>query len=377
MALPEKVSNDNSGIQLTLPSRCFTDPGIYAREEELIFRRCWQPAGYSEDVAGKGDFITARIAGHDVAIVRGRDGVLRAFFNVCQHRGHRLLKGKGNLKVAITCPYHAWAYGLDGALRAAPNADNVCGFDSGTVSLQQVAVDEVGPMVLVCLDRDVDPFDVLYPDVRQEFQAFVPRMGEVAFHRRSSAVLACNWKVAVENYGECYHCRHAHPTLVSSLIDADSYRVELFEWHHRHSSGSVPVGVTLYEVNPDVGDQAANFANWLIWPNYSFQVNPGSNVVVFHFMPNGPESTIANIDWFFGPWVAEAERDRVVDDHARTTLQEDVDLVEEVQIGLNNLGYDRGVLMVDKNQTTAGHSEHSVAHWQNLWRTTMGENEHA
>ena len=98
--------------QLTLPSRCFTDPGIYAQEIKTIFSKVWQPVGHGGDVVKPGSYITGRVADQDVAVVRGRDGALRGFFNVCQHRGHRLLKGKGDLKVAITCPYHAWAYGL-------------------------------------------------------------------------------------------------------------------------------------------------------------------------------------------------------------------------------------------------------------------------
>ena len=324
MALGRTASQDNtqqSGPQLTLPSRCFTDLDIYTRELEKSFRKVRQPAGHAEDVAEPGDYLTGRIAGQDIAVIRRRDGVLRGFFNVCQHRSHRLLKGKGNLKVAITCPYHAWAYGLDDTLRNAPNADNVCGLETADVSLQSVAIAVVGPMVLACLDRDVAPFDDLYPGVHREFNAFAPRMGELTFHRRSSATLACNWKVALENYGECYHCEHAHPTLVSALLDANNYRVELFERHHRHTTSSNPDGITLYEVDADDSDQALNYANWLIWPNYSFQVNPGSNVVVFQFMPDGLEHTIENIDWFFGPWVPESERDRIVEDHTRTTCR--------------------------------------------------------
>src|SRR5262245_44004102 len=118
-ALDMPSSNEQTGSrpQLTLPSRCYTDAAIYARELELIFRRCWQPVGHAADLADAGRYLTGRVAGQDIAVVRGRDGSLRAFFNVCQHRGHRLLRGKGELDDVITCPYHAWGYGLDGRLR--------------------------------------------------------------------------------------------------------------------------------------------------------------------------------------------------------------------------------------------------------------------
>ena len=364
-----------SGPQLTLPSRCYTDAAIHAREAETIFRQSWQPIGQGADVIEPGAYVTGQAAGQDIAVVRGRDGVLRGFFNVCRHRGHRLLQGKGKLKAVMTCPYHAWAYGLDGRLRTAPNAENVTGFVKDRIGLAPIAVTEVGPLVLVNLDPAAPAFEDLFAGVREELLAFAPRLSEVAFSHRSTAEMACNWKVAVENYAECYHCAHAHPTLMSGLLDGDAYRVELFRHHHRHSTGVTQGGATLYQVDRQLGANAEAFRAWLLWPNVSLQVNPGSNFVVFHFIPNGPERTTVQIDWYFGPWVDAAEQDRIVEEHRQTTLAEDARLVSEVQIGLNNLGYDRGVLMVDREHGTSGFSEHSIAHFQNQWREAMQADE--
>jgi len=110
---------------------------------------------------------------------------------------------------------------------------------------------------------------------------------------------------------------------------------------------------------------------WQLWPNCVLLVNPGSNYAVFHYIPDGPESTIVKIDWFFGPWVRDDERERIVKDHREITLEEDRLLVAEVQLGLNNWNYDRGVLMVDAEHPCSGFSEHTVAHLQNLWREVM------
>jgi phenylpropionate dioxygenase-like ring-hydroxylating dioxygenase large terminal subunit len=110
--------------QLTLPSRCYTDATIYAHELETIFAHCWQLIGHAVDVKEPGSYLAGRVAEQDVVAVRGHDGVLRGLSNVCRHRGHRLLHGKGTLNKAIICPYHAWGYGLDGRLRGAPNANN-------------------------------------------------------------------------------------------------------------------------------------------------------------------------------------------------------------------------------------------------------------
>lgn len=376
MALAQPANDTGAAAprpQLTLPSRCYTDPDIYNAELQRIFRRSWQVAGNASDVAEPGTYLTCRIADQDLAVVRGRDGELRAFCNVCQHRGHRLLTGKGKLKVAITCPYHAWAYGLDGRLRGAPNAENVPGFDADRVSLAPVNVEEVGNLVLVNLNPDALDFDTSFPHVRDELAEFAPRLGETEFHHRCTAELECNWKVAFENYSECYHCRHAHPSLTTNLLDPDVYEVHLHDRHMRHHSGPAAGGISLYQVDDAISPHAQELSSWVFWPNLALQVNPGTNFVVFQFLPIGVDRSVAHIDWYFGPWVEAAERDRIIEDHRATTLQEDIDLVANVQIGLNNDGYDRGVLMVDTTHPLAGHSEHPIAHFQDLWRNAMGD----
>ena len=327
MVQPETAPLVEERVKLTLPSRCFFDHEIYDREIGPIFHAGWQPAGHADDVREPGDYLTARVAGEEIAVIRGRDGVLRAFFNVCRHRGHRLLAGKRRLKVAITCPYHAWACGPAGALKSAPHAAEAPGFDR------------------------------LFPGVREELADFVPRFDELRFHRRSETVLACNWKVAVENFGECYHCRQAHPTLMTALLDLEGFVFENLERHQRQRTSGHRDGVTLYRVDVGAGHRASDFTGWLVWPNVAFQVNPGSNLVVFQFHPDGPEHTVAHIDWFFGPWVEEDERDRIV---------------ENVQIGLKSKAYDRGVPMVNRDRPTSAFSEHPTVHWQDLWRSAMG-----
>lgn len=370
-AVPETVPA--AAPQTTLPSRCFTDPGIYGREMETIFRHAWQPFAHVGELRQPGDYVAQRLLGEEVVVLRDRKGVLRGYFNVCQHRGHRLLKGRGNIRAAITCPYHAWAYGLDGRLRAAPNAENVAGFDASCVSLTEVGVEEFCNVILVNLDAAAPSFRSQHPGVEEEIRDLAPRMDELEFFDRTSGELACNWKVAVENYGECYHCRVAHPTLTTGLLNPDIYFVDLFPRHHRHSTlATERKDKLIYQIDAASSPRAQELGSWLVWPNMAFQINPGSNYVVFHFQPTGPETTLAQIDWYFGPWVTESERRRIVDEHAETTFGEDVSLVAEVQIGLRSRGYDRGVLMVDAAHPTSGESEHPVAHLQNLWREVMG-----
>jgi choline monooxygenase len=248
------------------------------------------------------------------------------------------------------------------------------GFDGSCVALKPVAVEELCNVVLVNLDAGAEPFRTRYSGIEGEILEIAPRMAELTFFHRTEAELACNWKVAVENYAECYHCVHAHPALTTGLIDLASYRIDLHDRHHRHSVGATRnTERLLYRIDAASGPRAQELGSWLVWPNVAFQVNPGSNYVVFHFMPTGPETTQARIDWYFGPWAAETERRRIVEEHAATIFAEDVSLVAEVQIGLRSRGYDRGVLMIDAVHRNAGHSEHTVAHLQALWRTAMGD----
>ena len=136
--------------------------------------------------------------------------------------------------------------------------------------------------------------------------------------------------------------------LTTALLDPKSYKVELFPHHHRHSSDTTAGGITLYEVDLQSGVHAKEFRAWQLWPNCVLLVNPGSNYAVFRYSPDGPERTIAKIDWFFGPWVRDDERERIVKDHREITLEEDRLLVAEVQLGLNSWNYDCGAQTVDR-----------------------------
>ena len=131
-----KPLSEDATRSYTLPARYYTDPAVFEREKEEIFFKSWQYVGPASEVAQPGDYMTTTIVDQGVFAIRGRDGELRAFYNVCQHRAHELLQGKGNVKAVITCPYHAWAYAPDGALRTARNCEAVAGFDKKDFSLQ-------------------------------------------------------------------------------------------------------------------------------------------------------------------------------------------------------------------------------------------------
>mgnify|MGYP002625134524 FL=1 len=142
--------------------------------------------------------------------------MVRAFFNVCAHRGHQLLQGAGRISKRIVCPYHAWSYDNSGALRHAKNCRNVPGFDVGSVRLSEVRVEEFASFVFVNLDPNAQPLCELMGELEDDMLRSAPRLGDLKLRHTTTQVLKANWKVAVENYCECYHCTTAHPTAMKA-----------------------------------------------------------------------------------------------------------------------------------------------------------------
>ena len=203
----------------TLPSRCFTDAGIFGREMATIFGQAWQPFALAADLARPGDYVADRLLGEEVVVLRDRDGVLRGFFNVCQHRGHRLLKGKGSLKAAIACPYHAWAYGLDGRLRNAPGMERHPCFDREAVRLREIRHETWQGFVYVNLDGRAAPLAPRLADLEPRLAAY--RLEDWV----TAATVDCgeipwDWKVMQDN-GECYHHEGLHPQTFQEVFPGE------------------------------------------------------------------------------------------------------------------------------------------------------------
>ena len=275
-------------------------------------------------------------------VVRDREGTLRAFVNVCRHRGAEVVSGSGRC-TTLQCHYHAWTYGLDGALRAAPRSEADPDFDPDALGLRPAQVDTWGPLVFVNPDSGATPL----ADTLGELPEIVRRGGldvdALAFHQRVSFTLEANWKIAVENYLECYHCPVAHPGF-SEVIDVrpDSYRLE------RH-----PTFASHYarprEPSPD-DDGSIDGQFHLIWPNIKVNVMPGrANLSVGPLAPLEPARTEGFLDYFFGAdcdpaWIADyLKLDYQVGDEDRV-------LVESVQRGMRSGAFERGRLMLPSEE---------------------------
>ena len=216
---------------LTLPASWYSDADVLRLEQQRIVRRTWQYAGARDSVAEPGAFITCRPGGVPAVVVRGRDAELRAFVNVCRHRGHEVAQGCGR-RETLQCPYHAWTYDLDGSLRAAPRSEREPGFDRSEWSLQPMLVETWGPMVFVNLDLDAAPLDETLGQLPEELAAHGVDPALYEYRGRSREwVVAANWKIVVENFLECYHCPVAHKSFSSLIdVDPDAYGLHTGRW---------------------------------------------------------------------------------------------------------------------------------------------------
>ena len=359
----------SSGLSYGLPKSFYTTPEVFAAEKERIFYRSWVFVGLLEDVRKPGDYFTASVADQDILVIRGRDGSLRAFYNVCQHRAHQLAKGRGNMR-RIVCPYHAWSYDLDGRLAHARNADSVPGFDAAAICLTPVRAESFCHLVFVNLDPEAPSFDDVTEGLEAEVRDVAPGIDEVRLGDRVEKVVEANWKVIVENFSECYHCTVAHPSFTQGVVDPDSYRITPYRTYQRHSCESQPAERAQYDFDRQASAHAATFYSWYIWPTAALQIYPGGAVNTFLWRPLDEGRTRVVNDWFFPQLPPSDSERKLVREHRATTFPEDFPLVEAVQRGLSSRGYERGPVMVDRAPSSL--SEIGVRAFQDLVREALG-----
>ena len=338
----------------TLPYAWYSEQEALRNELARIFGRSWQYVAHADEVARPGDYV-ARTAGHvPVVVVRDEESALSGYVNVCRHRGHEVASGAGNRRT-LQCGYHAWTYGLDGALRSAPRSDREDDFDRDAISLLPVRVATFGPLVFVNPDEHAAPLDDVLGDLPDHLAAAGVDLSALRFRRRIPYEAEANWKVVIENYLECYHCPVAHPAFTKVVdVDPDAYTLEASEWF---SSQTGPARNAAGEVAD------GNF--FWIWPNTRLNVFPGRpNLSVGAAVPAGPGRTRGFFDYFFGEdvpddWAAELI---AFDDQVG---REDRALVESVQRGVSSGLLSEGRLLLA--------SEHLIAHFHALVRRALGQ----
>ena len=200
----------------TLPPACYTDPDIYERELETIFRASWIGVGRADRWKSPGDYAAFKLAGIPIIVLRGKEGQLRAFANSCRHRGTQLLEGEGNCR-RITCPFHSWTYALDGRLIGAPKMARTRDFDEADYGLVPVRAATCDGFAFVCFDETAPGLDEWLGDFSELHRPW--SLADLVSTRRREFEVACNWKVFLEVFNEYYHLPYVHPASLNSIYD--------------------------------------------------------------------------------------------------------------------------------------------------------------
>jgi phenylpropionate dioxygenase-like ring-hydroxylating dioxygenase large terminal subunit len=339
-------------VERTLPWSWYRDADVLRREHDRIFLRSWQYVGHRAQAAEPGSFFTGALGLAPIVVTRARDGELRAFLNVCRHRGFVVAEGAGR-RETLQCRYHAWTYELDGRLRAAPRSEREGGFDAEELSLAPLRLDTWGPFVFVNANSDAAPLAEALGPVPAQL-AEILDVEALEFRFRTDFTLEANWKVACENFLECYHCALAHPAFAAAVdVSPDAYGLAT-DGLTSSQFGALRTNGDSFLARGEVGRSQFHF----LWPNFGINVFPGRpNLSCGPIVPLGPDRTARFLDYFFAPDVDQAWLDELMEFDDRIG-REDTALVEGVQRGLR-----AGVLTEGR---VLSESEQLVAHFQRL-----------
>lgn len=375
----------NNGLKALIQARTpgfsleqpfYRDPAIFALDMERIFSRYWLFAGHESRIPAPGDYFLFELADESLVVVRGADGVIRAFYNVCRHRGSRVcLEGSGQVR-SFVCPYHQWVYQLDGRLKTAKHMPT--DFEPEEYGLHQAPVRVLDGLIFVSLSADAPSFDPVERDVLKHLRPHCLSRAKICYTSRYE--IKANWKLVVENSRECYHCPPAHPEycrimgfaagVASPRIAAEDEEitrermahwrdvgletrvVDFTEgtWHHAirmpfrkgHVSQSLD-GMAVAPLMGAVPERDAGALAVVIYPTFWFEAS-SDYAMVQRFLPVGPQLTTVEINWL----VDRNAREGIDFDVERVTAfwtataEQDRKICEDNQAGVNSRRYRPG-----------------------------------
>ena len=342
----------------TIPSSWYTNNDFYKLERRTVFSRSWQLAGRVDQVSEPGKYVTSDIAGEPIMIVRGNDGVLRGFFNVCRHHAAAVMTEPEGIAAQLRCPYHGWTYSLEGELKGTPDFTGVCDFDRASNGLVPLALAEWENWIFVKVDRD--PALSLTEFLGNELieQTSHLQLSNLHWFERRHYSFDCNWKVFVDNYLDGgYHVPYLHKGL-DSVLDYGKYTIENGAHHCLQWSPIVSEGAEAQTGAVRKGDRALYY--W-IYPNFMINWYDGvmdTNLVV----PRGVDQTEVIFDFYFPDVVSEEARRRnqASVDVGQRIQDEDTAICKSVQRGLTSRAYEQGRLSVRRE--AGEHLFHRLLH---------------
>jgi Rieske 2Fe-2S family protein len=337
----------------TLPGLFYHDPAIHQEELRRIFACMWLCVGREEELPDPGDFLTRDVGPESVLVVRGTDGKIHAFHNVCRHRGSRLLteaSGKGLTR--LLCPYHAWTYDLNGTLRVAPHMDEARNFEKSAYSLSRVRLETWDGFLFVNLSADAPGLLEHLGELASRFASY--RMGSLRRARRIDYTVETNWKTLCENYSECYHCALIHPELnrVSHYLSGQTDLVNqatVGGWMDLRRDDYCTMTISgrtdrppLPSIDPE---DHRRIHYYIVYPNLLLSLHP-DYVMTHTIWPRGADRSLVICEFLFDP-EEMAKPGFDPSDAAEfwdLTNRQDWRACELTHLGIKSGGYDRGRL---------------------------------
>jgi phenylpropionate dioxygenase-like ring-hydroxylating dioxygenase large terminal subunit len=354
---------------LTLPARYFYDDEIFKAERERIFYPGWHCIGHVNELSDPGQFLTFDIFDQSIVALRVDDGVIRSFYNVCQHRGNRLLEDRrGKLGSVIRCGYHSWCYSRDGHLKSAPRSERLPDFDRKDYGLKPVRSEILGSFVFVNFDPEAVPLGEMAPGAERMINQYLPDIGAMKLIEETDVVVPANWKVIMDNSIEGYHFARSGPVHkhLAALIEFKKYKLEAQgKWWTYIGPPKAGIGSAYGAPLDGATWQTDWFFNIGIWPNTTFYCFPFADICgTFIMIPLAPEKSLLRFG-YYGPNRPMPEVTKACIKWMNEELgPEDIQLNVTQQRGLRSFGYNQGRYLIDPERSNE--SEHLVHHFHTL-----------
>ncbi len=353
-----------SNVTYALDASHYTDPNVLQHERRSILSNTWQFAGHKSDLKGPGDYFQFQIAGQDLFCIYDDSDRISAYYSHCQTSGKSLVI-HSNSPTEIICPVHNTKFV---ACKANLDTRNSLSTSNSNCCTKHVLLEHFHNFIFANLDLNASSMDQWFPKVRQELLEFVPQINELKPYRPYNWTERCNWKVAIENYSECYHCRFNHKAISDGMIATDTYDIQPQGYCLKHTSECQNLDQMNYSVDLSL-ETSSKYSSWFLWPLFTFQVFPGNILNTYCWRELDSNHVEVLRSWYTVDGLQSGLIDKLAKFDYETTVVEDIRLVESVQRGLHSRGYRPGPLVLDPKHGI--NSEHSIQILQEWMKVTQ------
>ena len=373
--------NESTPRARILAADYYISSEILKKEKKELFFKTWQYACHAKELSKPGHFTTVSLFDQNIFLIRISEDEIKAYYNVCPHRGHVLLEGKGHRRI-ITCPYHSWAYTPDGKLIGARGIDSAPTVEKSNICLFSVKVDQILDFLFINLDPEAVPLNEFAPGLAEQILQACPDIlsyqptNDVNEGFHNDYQCESNWKVMIDNYLECYHCETAH----RSFKDMMDIPLSKFNIHENYTFQVAPSAMKpdnkAFPLNLEHDVTTGHF--WFLFPNTTLGQFPGvPGFYISRFDPLTPDSTNRVTTSLVPETMPDDDavrRDKLrAEWNVNVVSAEDKILCENVQRGMHQKGFTAGWYITDPNAHNI--SEHAMRYFHDLYLQVMNSEE--